>query len=312
MRRILVTGGTGFIGSNLCEKLLENPDNYVICLDNNYTGNTNNITHLFSNPNFEFIYHDVINPIFVEVKTIYHLACPASPKDYQKDPIFTLDTNYIGTKNMCELAKRNRARLLLSSTSEIYGNPNISPQNEEYFGNVNPNGIRSCYDEGKRISETLLFDYHRFYQLDIRVARIFNTYGPRMNKNDGRVVSNFINQMLENQNITVYGNGEQTRSFCYVDDTVSGLIKLMNNEKTIGPVNIGNDNEITVNVLVNVILDLIKETKSEIFFHELPLDDPTKRRPCLKKARELLEWEPKISLHDGLKKTIDYFSNLKI
>ncbi len=309
MNRILVTGGTGFIGSNLCEKLLEDSNNYVICLDNNYTGNIDNVTHLFSNSNFEYIYHDIIHPIFVEVNTIYHLACPASPKDYQKDPIFTLDTNYIGTKNMCELAKRNKARLLLSSTSEIYGNPHISPQNEEYFGNVNPNGIRSCYDEGKRISETLLFDYHRFYQLDIRVARIFNTYGPRMNKNDGRVVSNFINQMIENQDITVYGNGEQTRSFCYVDDTVSGLIKLMNNEKTTGPVNIGNDNEITVNVLVNVILDLIKETKSKIIFYTLPLDDPIQRKPCLKKAKELLEWEPKTSLNEGLEKTISYFKS---
>tara|TARA_X000000950_G_scaffold288317_1_gene404422 strand:- start:1433 stop:2368 length:936 start_codon:yes stop_codon:yes gene_type:complete len=309
MNRILVTGGTGFIGSNLCEKLLEDSNNYVICLDNNYTGNIDNVTYLFTNSNFEYIYHDIIHPIFVEVNTIYHLACPASPKDYQKDPIFTLDTNYIGTKNMCELAKRNKARLLLSSTSEIYGNPHISPQNEEYFGNVNPNGIRSCYDEGKRISETLLFDYHRFYQLDIRVARIFNTYGPRMNKNDGRVVSNFINQMIENQDITVYGNGEQTRSFCYVDDTVSGLIKLMNNEKTTGPVNIGNDNEITVNVLVNVILDLIKETKSKIIFHKLPLDDPIQRKPCLKKAKELLEWEPKISLNEGLEKTISYFKS---
>ena len=309
MNRILVTGGTGFIGSNLCEKLLEDSNNYVICLDNNYTGNIENVTHLFSNSNFEYIYHDIIHPIFVEVNTIYHLACPASPKDYQKDPIFTLDTNYIGTKNMCELAKRNKARLLLSSTSEIYGNPHISPQNEEYFGNVNPNGIRSCYDEGKRISETLLFDYHRFYQLDIRVARIFNTYGPRMNKNDGRVVSNFINQMIENQDITVYGNGEQTRSFCYVDDTVSGLIKLMNNEKTIGPVNIGNDNEITVNVLVNVILDLIKETKSKIIFHTLPLDDPIQRKPCLQKAKELLEWEPKTGLNEGLEKTISYFKS---
>tara|TARA_Y200000002_G_scaffold374194_1_gene374517 strand:+ start:233 stop:1168 length:936 start_codon:yes stop_codon:yes gene_type:complete len=309
MNRILVTGGTGFIGSNLCEKLLEDSNNYVICLDNNYTGNINNVTNLFSNSNFEFIYHDIIHPIFVEVNTIYHLACPASPKDYQKDPIFTLDTNYIGTKNMCELAKRNKARLLLSSTSEIYGNPHISPQNEEYFGNVNPNGIRSCYDEGKRISETLLFDYHRFHQLDIRVARIFNTYGPKMNKNDGRVVSNFINQMIENQDITVYGNGEQTRSFCYVDDTVSGLIKLMNNEKTTGPVNIGNDNEITVNVLVNVILDLIKETKSKIIFHKLPLDDPIQRKPCLKKAKEFLEWEPKTSLNEGLEKTISYFKS---
>tara|TARA_B100000282_G_scaffold218156_1_gene161740 strand:- start:2186 stop:3124 length:939 start_codon:yes stop_codon:yes gene_type:complete len=312
MRRILVTGGTGFIGSNLCEKLLKNTDNYVICLDNNFTGNINNVSELMSHPNFEFIYHDIIESIYLEVDYIYHLACPASPKDYQKDPIFTLDTNYIGTKNMCELAKINKARLLLSSTSEIYGNPTISPQNEEYFGNVNPNGIRSCYDEGKRISETLLFDYHRFHDIDIRVARIFNTYGPKMNKDDGRVVSNFINQMLNNENITVYGNGEQTRSFCYVDDTVNGLIKLMENEKTTGPVNIGNDNEITVNELVDIILNLIKESKSEIFFHKLPLDDPTRRRPCLKKARELLEWEPKTCLHDGLKKTIDYFSNLKV
>tara|TARA_Y100000389_G_C17457152_1_gene518922 strand:+ start:2270 stop:3247 length:978 start_codon:yes stop_codon:yes gene_type:complete len=309
MIRILVTGGTGFIGSHLCTKLV-NRGFYVICLDNNSTGNMNNIKHLVDNPNFELVIFDVESMVHFKVDYIYHLACPASPKAYQKDPIKTLDTNYIGTKNMCELARINNATILFTSTSEIYGDPKISPQVESYWGNVNPIGIRSCYDEGKRIGETLLMEYHRCHNVSIRIARIFNTYGPNMDKNDGRVVSNIINQCLSNKDITIYGSGNQTRSFCYVDDTVNGLIKLMNNDKTIGPVNIGNDNEITILQLSQIILKLFKNCSSKLVYKDLPQDDPTRRRPDLTLAKKYLEWEPCISLEDGLKKTIHYFSNI--
>ena len=309
MVRILVTGGTGFIGSHLCEKLI-NMGFYVICLDNNSTGNVNNIKHLIDNPNFELIIYDIISMINLKVDYIYHLACPASPKAYQKDPINTLDTNYIGTKNMCELARINNATILFTSTSEIYGDPHISPQVESYWGNVNPIGIRSCYDEGKRIGETLLMEYHRCYNVKIRIARIFNTYGPNMDKDDGRVVSNIINQCLSNKDITIYGSGNQTRSFCYVDDTVTGLIKLMNNDRTIGPINIGNDNEITILQLSQIILKLFKNCSSKLIYKDLPQDDPTRRRPDLTLAINYLKWKPIVSLEDGLKKTIHYFSNI--
>jgi len=306
MVRILVTGGTGFIGSHLCEKLIEY-GNYVICLDNNSTGNVNNINHLIRNPNFELIIFDIICPIKIKVDYIYHLACPASPKAYQSDPIKTLDTNYIGTKNMCELARENNATILFTSTSEIYGDPKISPQPETYWGNVNPIGIRSCYDEGKRIGETLMMEYHRCYNVNIRIARIFNTYGPQMDKNDGRVVSNIINQCLNNQNITIYGDGSQTRSFCYVDDTVNGLIRLMENTN-IGPINIGNDNEMTILELSQTILNLLPITTSQLVYEPLPQDDPTRRKPDLTLANKYLDWTPHTPLKDGLLKTIQYFS----
>ena len=306
MVRILVTGGTGFIGSHLCEKLIEY-GNYVICLDNNSTGNVNNINHLIRNPNFELIIFDIICPIKIKVDYIYHLACPASPKAYQSDPIKTLDTNYIGTKNMCELARENNATILFTSTSEIYGDPKISPQPETYWGNVNPIGIRSCYDEGKRIGETLMMEYHRCYNVNIRIARIFNTYGPQMDKNDGRVVSNIINQCLNNQNITIYGDGSQTRSFCYVDDTVNGLIRLMENTN-IGSINIGNDNEMTILELSQTILNLLPITTSQLVYEPLPQDDPTRRKPDLTLANKYLDWTPHTPLKDGLLKTIQYFS----
>jgi UDP-glucuronate decarboxylase len=311
--KILVTGGTGFIGNQLCRTLLNN-GNYVICLDNNFTGNMDNIKDLIGNPNFEFIEHDIINPIILDkknsdIKQIYHLACPASPKAYQYDSIKTLKTNFLGTMNILGLAKKTSSKVLLTSTSEVYGDPKINPQVEEYWGNVNPIGVRSCYDEGKRVAETLMMEYHKNHQVDIRIARIFNTYGPNMNKDDGRVVSNFINQMLENKDITIYGDGSQTRSFCYIDDTVNGLIKLMNNTKTIGPINIGNPNEITIKSLVDILLKMIN-TKSIITYMELPGDDPTVRRPDITKAIELLNWEPIVILDNGLKKTIDFFRKI--
>ena len=315
--KILVTGGTGFIGNHLCRTLLNN-GNYVICLDNNFTGNMDNIKDLIGNHNFEFIEHDIINPIHlsdintninINIDQIYHLACPASPKAYQYDSIKTLKTNFLGTMNILGLAKKTGSKVLLTSTSEVYGDPKINPQVEEYWGNVNPIGVRSCYDEGKRVAETLMMEYHKNHQVDIRIARIFNTYGPNMNKDDGRVVSNFINQMLENKDITIYGDGSQTRSFCYIDDTVNGLIKLMNNTKTIGPINIGNPNEITIKSLVDILLKMIN-TKSIITYMELPRDDPTVRRPDITKAIELLNWEPIVILDNGLKKTIDFFRKI--
>jgi UDP-glucuronate decarboxylase len=306
--KILITGGTGFIGNHLCRRLLKE-GHYIICLDNNFTGSMENIQDLIQYPNFEFIRHDITESILLEVEQIYHLACPASPKAYQYNSIKTIKTNILGTMNALGIAKRTKARILLTSTSEVYGDPQISPQVEEYWGNVNPIGIRSCYDEGKRVAETLMMEYHRNHKVDIRIARIFNTYGPKMDKNDGRVVSNFINQCLEDKDITIYGEGSQTRSFCYVDDTVDGLIKLMNQTNTIGPVNIGNPYELTIKELALILLEKI-ETKSKIIYEDLPSDDPMKRQPCIKKAKKYLEWEPKIRLEEGLDKTIKYFKNL--
>ena len=304
MKTVLVTGGTGFIGSHLCEKLLSF-GNYVICLDNNFTGSLENIKHLRENPNFEFIRHDVTKELFLEVNEIYHLACPASPKDYQFNSIKTIKTNILGTLNMLGLAKRTKAKILLTSTSEIYGDPTISPQHEEYWGNVNPIGIRSCYDEGKRLAETLMMEYHRNCGVDTRIVRIFNTYGPRLNKNDGRVISNFIVQALENKPITIYGDGLQTRSFCYVNDLVDGLIKLMSSNY-VNPVNLGNPNEITILDIAKVIVRMVG-SNSEIEYKDLPSDDPTRRRPDITRAKNILDWEPKIGLEEGLEKTIKYF-----
>lgn len=304
MKTILVTGGTGFIGSNLCEKLLE-LGNYVICLDNNFTGSLENISHLTSNPNFEFMRHDVTIPLYIEVDQIYHLACPASPKDYQYDSIKTIKTNVMGTLNMLGLARRTKASILITSTSEVYGDPKISPQHEEYWGNVNPIGIRSCYDEGKRLAETLMMEYHRNYNVDTRIVRIFNTYGPRLNKDDGRVVSNFVVQALEGKPLTIYGDGSQTRSFCYIDDQVDGLIKTMASDYHL-PINIGNPNELTINEIGEMVLKLTG-SDSKMVYMDLPQDDPMRRNPDITRAREILGWEPKVGLEEGLKKTIEYF-----
>ena len=306
--KILVTGGSGFIGSHLCKKLLEQ-NNYVICLDNNFTGSIENIKELKSNVNFEFIRHDITKEILIEVDQIYHLACPASPIAYQLNPIKTIKTNILGTLNALGIAKRVKARILLSSTSEVYGDPKINPQVEEYWGNVNPIGPRACYDEGKRLAETLMVEYHKSSNVDIRIARIFNTYGPNMDKNDGRVVSNFINQCINNNNITIYGEGLQTRSFCYVSDMVDGLIKLMNSEKYVGPINLGNPNEITIKQLADIVKEKTN-SKSKIIFNDLPQDDPIKRQPNIDKAKQILNWEPNVSLDTGLRLTIDYFINL--
>jgi len=307
--KILILGGSGFIGNHLCRRLL-NEGNKIICLDNNFTGSLSNIQDLITNPNFTFVLHDVVEPFFYECDQIYLLACPASPKAYQYDSIKTIKTSIFGTMNALELAKQNNCPILLTSTSEVYGDPQISPQIEEYWGNVNPIGIRSCYDEGKRLAETLMMEYHRNHKVDIRIARIFNTYGPLMDKDDGRVVSNFIVQCLENKNITIYGAGSQTRSFCYVDDTVDGLIKLMNGTH-IGPINIGNPNEITIKDLAEIVIRMVKITNSKIVYQDLPQDDPQKRKPDIEKANRYLGWSPKISLLEGLTKTIEYFSNLK-
>ena len=305
--RILITGGSGFIGSHLSERLLKE-NHEVIVADNFYTGDKNNIAHLQSNPHFEIIRHDVTTPLSVEVDAIYHLACPASPVHYQRFPVQTIKTSVLGSINMLDLANRLRIPILLSSTSEVYGDPTVSPQPEEYWGNVNPIGIRACYDEGKRASETLFFDYHRQYDLDIKVARIFNTYGPNMSPRDGRVVSNFIMQALQSKDITIYGDGKQTRSFCYVSDLVSGLINLMESDKSItGPINIGNPIELTVLHLAEMIIAKTN-SKSKIVFHDLPQDDPKQRKPDIKKAEELLKWSPSIDIDDGLEKTIAYFS----
>ena len=306
--KILVTGGTGFIGNHLCRRLL-NEGNYIICLDNNFTGNIENIKDLRDNKNFEFIRHDITLPILLEVDQIYHLACPASPKSYQYNAIKTIKTNILGTINALGIAKRTKARILLTSTSEVYGDPTVSPQVEEYWGNVNPIGIRSCYDEGKRVAETLMMEYNRSHNTEIRIARIFNTYGPNMDKNDGRVVSNFLNQCLDNKDLTIYGEGKQTRSFCYVDDTVDGLIKLMNQNETNGPINIGNNYEMTIKELADKILKMI-DTKSKIVYKPLPSDDPMQRQPDISKAKKYLKWEPKVNLDLGLIKTINYFKNI--
>ena len=307
---ILVTGGTGFIGSHLCQQLVSQ-GHHVICLDNNFTGSLSNVSHLRSHSNFEFLRHDVTEKILLEVDQIYHLACPASPKNYQLNAIKTVKTNVIGTLNMLGLAKRNGARILLSSTSEVYGDPKISPQPESYWGNVNPVGIRSCYDEGKRMAETLMTEYHRTHQVDIRIARIFNTYGPKLHHDDGRVVSNFITQALTNRDITIYGDGSQTRSFCFVDDLVRGLIALMNkpsSEDTHLPVNLGNPAEMSMLTLAQKIITLTN-SQSKISYHPLPLDDPAVRNPDISRAKQLLDWSPKISLESGLKSTIEYFQN---
>lgn len=303
--KILVAGGAGFLGSHLSEALLA-AGNEVICLDNFYTGAKSNIAHLIQNPNFELIRHDVTFPIFLEVEGIFNLACPASPIHYQRNPVQTLKTSVHGSINLLGLAKRTGARILQASTSEVYGDPNVTPQAEEYWGNVNPIGIRSCYDEGKRAAETLFMDYHRQYGLDIKIARIFNTYGPRMAFDDGRVISNFIVQALQGKDITVYGEGQQTRSFCYVDDLVDGLMKLFWSNGTTGPINLGNPTPITIMDLAREIITMTSSS-SKIVQRELPTDDPTNREPDIAKAVEILGWSPKINRKDGLQKTIEYF-----
>ena len=309
-KTILVTGGGGFIGSHLCELLLEQ-GNDVICLDNFFTGSKNNIRHLLSDPSFELIRHDVTIPIELEVDAIYNLACPASPIHYQHDPVQTIRTNILGAMNMLELARRLRIPILQSSTSEVYGDPKEHPQRETYWGNVNPIGVRSCYDEGKRCAETLFFDYHRQYGLPIKVVRIFNTYGPRMLPNDGRVVSNFIVQALKGEDLTIYGDGSQTRSFCCVTDLVAGLVAMMHTpHRVTGPINLGNPGEFTVRELAETIIR-ITGSKSKIVYKPLPQDDPARRKPDISLARELLDWAPHIALEEGLRQTIDYFRNLK-
>ncbi len=306
-KKILVTGGAGFVGSHLCKRLLDE-GNEVVCLDNLQTCSKENINELSSNPNFTFVLHDVTIPFWTRVDEIYNLACPASPIHYQFNPVKTTKTSVMGAINMLDLARDNNARILQSSTSEIYGDPMIHPQPESYWGNVNTIGIRSCYDEGKRCAETLFFDYNRQFNTKIRVIRIFNTYGPKMAENDGRVVSNFIMQALKNEDITIFGTGDQTRSFQYIDDLIDGMIKMMNNDRDfIGPVNIGNPNEFTMKELAELILKLIPESKSKIIFKDLPQDDPKQRKPVIDLAKEKLNWEPKIKLEDGLKKTIEYF-----
>jgi len=305
--RILITGGAGFLGSHLSEKLLS-MGHEVICVDNYYTGSIRNIEHLKNNPKFEVIRHDVTFPLYVEVDGIFNLACPASPVHYQRDPVQTLKTNVHGAINMLGLAKRKGARFLQASTSEIYGDPEISPQNESYWGNVNPIGIRSCYDEGKRAAETLTFDYHRQYGVDIRVARIFNTFGPRMAINDGRVVSNFIVQALKNEPITIYGDGMQTRSFCYVDDLISGLVKLFFTDSVYEPINLGNPKAINMKVLANEIIEFTG-SKSEVVTKDLPKDDPKQREPDISKAMRILNWKPLVERQIGLKQTIEYFKS---
>ncbi len=310
MKRILVTGGAGFIGNHLCRRLL-NEGNYVICLDNFFTGLKRHIEDMLDNPNFELIEHDIIEPIDIEVNQIYNLACPASPPHYQYDPVKTMKTSVLGIINMLELAKKYKATLLHASTSEVYGNPLVHPQQESYWGNVNPIGIRSCYDEGKRAAETLMMDYHRQYGVDIRIIRIFNTYGPNMDPKDGRVVSNCIVQAINGEDITIYGDGSQTRSFCYVSDLVDGAIKMMNNDQGfIGPVNLGNPSERTVLNLAEIVLEMTG-SKSKITYKDLPSDDPVKRKPDIKKAQEILGWKPEVDIKDGLKKTIEYFKSIK-
>ncbi len=308
-KRILVTGGGGFIGSHLCERLL-NEGNEVLCVDNFFTGAKNNIVHFMSNPYFEVLRHDITFPLYVEVNEIYNLACPASPIHYQFDPVQTVKTAVHGAINMLGLAKRLKAKILQASTSEVYGNPAVHPQPESYWGSVNPVGLRSCYDEGKRCAETLFFDYHRQHKLKIKVARIFNTYGPRMHLNDGRVVSNFIIQALKGEDITVYGDGSQTRSFCYVNDMIEGLIKLMNtSDDFTGPVNLGNPSEISILELTEKVLR-ITGSKSKIAFKTLPQDDPVRRCPDITLAEERLRWQPMLSLEEGLEKTIEYFKKV--
>lgn len=308
MARILVTGGGGFLGSHLCDRLLQQ-GHEVLCLDNFFTGNKRNIVHLLGNPLFELIRHDVTFPIYLEVDRIFNLACPASPIHYQRDPVQTTKTSVMGAINMLGLAKRLKIRILQSSTSEVYGDPTVHPQREDYWGNVNPIGPRACYDEGKRCAETLFYDYHRQLGLDIRVARIFNTYGPRMSPNDGRVVSNFIVQALRNEDITLYGTGSQTRSFCYVDDLIRGLMTLMDTENQHAPVNLGNPHEISVRELAERVIAMTG-SRSQITYLPLPQDDPTQRCPDITVARKNLDWRPEIALEEGLQKTIAYFEGL--
>ena len=307
--RVLVTGGAGFIGSHLCERLLQ--EGYeVLCVDNLYTGARHNVRHLLANPRFELLRHDVCFPLHVEIDEIYNLACPASPIHYQLDPVQTTKTSVHGAINMLGLAKRVKAKILQASTSEVYGDPSVHPQAEDYWGNVNPIGPRSCYDEGKRCAETLFFDYHRQHEMPVKVARIFNTYGPRMHPNDGRVVSNFIVQALQNRDITVYGDGSHTRSFCYVDDLVDGLMRLMGTpEEITGPVNLGNPGEFTIRELAEEVIELTGSS-SRIIHLPLPVDDPKQRRPDISKANELFGWKPRVPLRDGLLKTIGYFERL--
>ncbi|MCH5244391.1 MAG: SDR family oxidoreductase [Lentimicrobiaceae bacterium] len=308
MKKILVTGGSGFIGSHLCERLLKE-GNEVICLDNFFTGQKKNVVHLLSNPFFELVRHDVTQPYFVEVDQIYNLACPASPIHYQFNPIKTVKTSVMGAINMLGLAKRIKAPMLQASTSEVYGDPHVHPQVESYWGNVNPIGIRSCYDEGKRCAETLCMDYHRQNGVKVKIIRIFNTYGPRMFMHDGRVVSNFVVQALQNEDITIYGDGSQTRSFQYVDDLIDGMLKMMNTpDSFIGPVNLGNPCEFTIKQLAQTVIDMTG-SRSKIVYKPLPADDPVQRKPDISLARKNLDWEPRIKLEDGLAKTIAYFEN---
>ncbi|CAM8434830.1 UDP-glucuronic acid decarboxylase family protein [Candidatus Methylopumilus universalis] len=309
MKKILITGGAGFLGSHLCDALIKKGHD-VLCVDNFFTGNKENVSHLITNPKFELMRHDVTFPLYVEVDQIYNLACPASPIHYQHDPVQTTKTSVHGAINMLGLAKRLNARILQASTSEVYGDPEVHPQTEDYWGKVNPIGIRSCYDEGKRCAETLFFDYFRQHQLEIKVMRIFNTYGPRMHPNDGRVVSNFIVQALKNESITIYGDGSQTRSFCYVDDLIGGMMKMMESDKVItGPINIGNPNEFSMLELAELVLKLTS-SQSKLTFKPLPKDDPKQRQPDIGLAKAKLDWEPKVKLEDGLKETITFFRKL--
>ena len=313
LKRILVTGGAGFLGSHLCERLLAQGHD-VICLDNFFTSQKSNVLHLLSNPNFELIRHDVTVPIFLEVDEIFNLACPAAPGHYQFNPIKTMKTSVMGAINMLGMAKRCRARILQASTSEIYGDPEIHPQPETYRGCVNTLGIRACYDEGKRAAETLFMDYHRHNGVDVRLIRIFNTYGPRMHPYDGRVISNFIRQALTGEDITIFGDGSQTRSFCYRDDLVEGMIRMMNHEEPegfTGPVNLGNPHEFTIKQLAELVLEMI-DTKSKIVYRPLPMDDPTQRKPDITLAKKYLDWEPTIQLREGLQKTIDWFKSIRL
>lgn len=309
MKRILVTGGAGFIGNHLCRRLL-NEGNYIICLDNFFTGLKKNIEDMIGNSNFELVEHDIVDPIDIKCDEIYNLACPASPPHYQFDPVKTMKTSVLGIMNMLELAKKYKATILQASTSEVYGNPHVHPQKETYWGNVNPIGIRSCYDEGKRCAETLLMDYHRQYGVDIRIIRIFNTYGPNMDPKDGRVVSNCIMQAIRGEDITIYGDGSQTRSFCYVDDLVDGAIRMMNNpQKFIGPVNLGNPSERTVLDLAQKVIELT-DSNSKLVYLPLPSDDPVKRKPDISVAGKELGWTPNVDIIEGLKKTIEYFKSV--
>jgi len=306
MKRILVTGGAGFIGSHLCERFVQEGHD-VICLDNLFCGSKRNIFHLLSYPNFEFIRHDIVHPISLEIDQIYNMACPASPVHYQYNPVRTVKTNVMGALNMLELAYNVHATILQASTSEVYGDPEMHPQKESYWGNVNPIGLRSCYDEGKRVSETLIMDFHRQHQVDVKIVRIFNTYGPKVAINDGRVISNFIVQALSNQDITIYGDGQQTRSFCYVDDMLNGLTKMMNSPSEFtGPVNLGNPTENTVQELAQMVVKMTK-SQSKIIFQDLPKDDPKKRKPDITLAKTELDWKPTVPLEQGLEKTIEYF-----